>query len=255
MYHLGLKLFSVNTDLLQPAAALLEEGVFSYIELYAPPQMFSATINVWKSLTCPWVIHAPHFGNGVNLADSTLKKANETALLDSRRFADALHATSIIVHGGFGGSLDEVCQQITELRDGRFILENTPRYGIDGQICVGYTPEHMKFAVDSGAFTGFVLDMGHAVYAANALHEEIVAYLERFIKLGPSMLHVADGEWNETRDVHHRIGRGNFDLATMCALLPAQARMTLEIPRDSGMKLQDAKEDAIAFRRLLPAAC
>lgn len=253
MYNLGLKLFSVNTDMLQPAAVLLAEGVFSYVELYSPPQTYAATVNTWKSLSCPWVIHAPHFGNGVNLADPLLKKANAAALQDSRRFADALNTPHIIVHGGFGGNLEEVCQQIADLQDGRFILENTPQYGTGGQLCVGYTPEHIKLAMNSGAFAGFVLDMGHAVYAANALNEGALSFLKRFLQFNPCMMHIADGVWNETKDVHHRIGQGDFELAAMCALLPSQARLTLEIPRDATRQLQDAKEDALVLRRLFLA--
>ena len=101
--------------------------------------------------------------------------------------------------------------------------------------------------MNSGAFAGFVLDMGHAVYAANALNEGALSFLKRFLQFNPRMMHIADGVWN-------RIGQGDFELAAMCALLPGQARLTLEIPRDAARQLQDAKEDALALRRLFLAA-
>lgn len=235
----------------RPAADLLAEGTFNYIELYTPPQTYIQTIDIWKNIPCPWIIHAPHFGHGVNLADSKCRQANVMALCDAQRFADRLHAPHIIVHGGFGGSLEETCQQVIALHDTRFILENTPQYGIDGQQCVGYTPEHISFAKKSGAFSGFVLDLGHAIYAANALKKEPLNFLRRFLKLSPYMLHISDGDWAGIKDVHHRIGQGNFNLYNICALLPKKARLTLEVPRDRGKRLEDSREDALALWQLL----
>ena len=69
MYKLGLKLWSINTDYYyDEAIRLYNDGVFDYIELYVLPDSFD-TIKKWEKLKIPFTVHAPHFNQGINLAD------------------------------------------------------------------------------------------------------------------------------------------------------------------------------------------
>jgi deoxyribonuclease-4 len=249
----GLKLFSTNQDLAQEADRAVREGHFSFVELYAVPGSFQETAPVWTSFSFPFVVHGPHHGAGVNLANAARREENRRLLADARRFADVLEAPCIIVHGGFGGTLEEVAEQIAALRDDRFALENTPKLGIQGEACISFTPEHLQTALASGVFAGSVLDVGHAIYAANSLGEPWEAFLRRFLALRPLLFHLSDGDSRAEKDLHVSIGQGDFDLRRILELLPKEARITLETPRAPGTGLRDALQDCQVLRRYLYA--
>ncbi len=68
MYKIGLKLWSRNTDYYyDEAIRLYNDGVYDYIELYVVPNM-TDTIEKWKKLDIPFIVHCPHFAHGFNLA-------------------------------------------------------------------------------------------------------------------------------------------------------------------------------------------
>lgn len=68
MYKIGLKLWSINTDYYyDEAIRLYNDGVYDYIELYVVPNM-TDTIEKWKKLDIPFIVHCPHFSHGFNLA-------------------------------------------------------------------------------------------------------------------------------------------------------------------------------------------
>ncbi len=255
MVKLGLKLFSTNTNLCKDATRLLDAGLFAYIELYVPPHTFADTCAVWQSLACPFIIHAPHFKHGVNLSDPALAAQNRELLADSFRFADALHAPHIIVHSGFGGTVESMCQQAKALQDTRLVLENTPVEGTGGQACTVYSPAHIAAAMASGAFGGSVLDFGHALCAANALGIAPMPFVEEYMALRPALYHISDGHYQGVRDVHLGIGEGDFPLAQLLALLPsssaAHTLLTLETPRQNMYSLSEAEKDAHALLALL----
>ena len=249
----GLKLFSDNTDLVKEADRAVRANYFSFVELYAIPGSFKETAHVWRAYSFSFVVHGPHHGAGVNLADASRRKENCRRMADALRFADALNAPCIIVHGGFGGPLEEVVDQIAAMRDDRFILENTPKVGLNGESCTGYTPEHLQIAIGSGVFASCVLDVGHALYAANSLNEPWEAFLRRFLALRPVLFHLADGDSKSEKDVHVSIGKGDFDLRGILALLPNEARITLETPRAPNTGLRDVIQDSDAIRRYFNA--
>ncbi|MDR0467096.1 MAG: sugar phosphate isomerase/epimerase, partial [Deltaproteobacteria bacterium] len=247
------KLFSTDAALAGEAAQAVRENYFSFIELYAVPGSFQETAQVWKSFSFPCIVHGPHFGAGVNLADAARKDENRRKMEDALRFADALNAPYVIVHGGFGGPLEELVEQTAAMRDDRFILENTPKLALNGETCTAHTPEHLQTALGSGVFAGCVLDVGHALYAANSLNEPWEAFLRRFLALRPVLFHLSDGDGRSEKDVHASFGKGDFDLRGILALLPKGAKITLETPRSHGTGLRDAIQDSVAIRRYLPS--
>lgn len=222
----------------------MRDGLFAYIELYTVPQSYERSIALWKRLLpLPFIIHAPHFGHGANLSDSGAFEQNTLILREAMKFADALKSDYIIVHGGFGGDTAEVIRQVSFLRDKRFVLENIPVVGLDGQRCSSYTPQHMAEATSSEAFAGFVLDMGHAVCMANSLSMDWREAVAQFVQMEPVMYHLSDGDLASERDAHYHIGQGNFPIAEMLDFIPEDSLLTLETPKDLKLGLLEARQD------------
>ncbi len=68
MYKIGLKIWSINTDYYyDEAIRLYNDGVYDYIGLYVVPNT-TDTIEKWKKLDIPFIVHCPHFAHGFNLA-------------------------------------------------------------------------------------------------------------------------------------------------------------------------------------------
>lgn len=244
MTYLGLKLFASNTHLVSDAQQLLEEGVFSHIELYVPPCTYVNNIHRWQECACEYVIHAPHWGHGINFSDPELVKSNRVYMEDAQRFADSLRAQYIIVHGGFGSTIEEVVRQLSALQEPRLAIENVPCHGCDGQKTTVNTPEHVAMLLREGAVQHSVLDVGHAIYAANALSVAWETLVEAYVELHPQLFHLSDGDIHASADVHKSIGVGTFDLKKILRYLPHHARITLETPRLDAYSLTEAKEDA-----------
>lgn len=244
----GIKLFSTNLDLLPFVHALEPGAPFAFVELYVIPGSFASNAAAFVDLPLPVVIHSPHFAQGVNLADASLRKENRRRMEDSFRFADMFDAPWIIAHGGMSGTMEEYIDQVREMNDQRIIIENLPIVNLIDEPSVGCTPEDVVLAMESGAFGGFVLDVGHAICAAASLETPWEAYLERFLELSPCMFHIADGDVKSEKDMHLSLGRGNYDWDYIFAKLPQQAFVTLETPRDPARGLADSEGDALFLR-------
>ncbi|MBR2158459.1 MAG: hypothetical protein IJ964_00665, partial [Campylobacter sp.] len=62
-YKIGLKLWSLNENYIEPAKELYECGKYDYIELYTVPnslQMLPLWQNLAKDCGVKFAIHAPH---------------------------------------------------------------------------------------------------------------------------------------------------------------------------------------------------
>jgi len=250
-YKFGLKLWSTNLNYFGEAERLFKENVFQYIELYAVPGSFKAHKNIWNKLKCPYVIHAPHYKNGVNLSEKKDRIKNLELINDSLYFADMLDANEIILHGGVNGDINETISQIKGIHDSRLVIENKPYFGLEeGQICVGSTPEEIKKIIKE-ANVGFCMDIGHAVYSANAHKKPPMDYLKLFLASSPIMYHVTDGDITATRDTHEHIGKGNFPLKDMLKLIPSNSRITIETEKSSNKDLDDFVSDIEMIRKVI----
>lgn len=251
----GLKLFSTNLDLLPFVRALEPGAPFAFIELYVIPGSFAANATAFTGLSLPVIIHSPHLANGVNLADASMRRVNRKLMEDSFRFADMFDSSWIIAHGGMSGTMEEYVEQVREMNDHRIIIENLPLVNLIDEPSVGCTPEDVTFAMESGAFGGFVLDVGHALCAAATLKTPWEAYLERFLALDPCMFHIADGDVRSEKDMHLSLGYGNYDWDRILAKLPQRALVTLETPRDPARGLADSERDALFLRDRATGLC
>ena len=247
MYKFGLKLWSTNNNYVKEAVRLFEQGVYQYIELYAARHTFEASVHVWKKLHIPFVIHAPHSYGGLNFAEKQSRKENELLFDETRQFADTLKADIIIVHPGIVGDIGEAIHQLKEINDSRIVIENKPYYTLKGEICNGSSHDEVKFILDqTGA--GFCLDIGHAICAANSRGKDPLDYVRQFFQLSPKIHHLSDGDYHGTKDEHRHLGKGNFNLRDLLALIPRDSLVTLETEKDFADNLEDFKGDVAVIR-------
>jgi len=242
MRSYGLKLWSVNLNYLKEAARLYDAGFYGYIELFVVPGSYHTHAGLWAALDIPFVIHAPHFDKGMNLSRRDSWATNSLLAKETVKYADALHAHTIIFHPGVAGSLDETVDQLRRIDEPRIVVENKPYYGFNDVVCVGSSPEEMEF-VAKNAGVGFCLDIGHAFCAANARNIEPISYLKRFLSLQPKMFHLTDGCYHGLYDRHDHLGAGDYDLGKIMGLLPRDAVITVETDKCFKDTLDDFAQD------------
>lgn len=248
MYQIGLKLWSTNTDAyLREAERLYADGIFSYIELYVVPGTLEC-LPAWKKLQIPFIIHNAHFMQHFNLADRERAENNRKIYEETRRFADALNARWIIFHGGIDGSIEETACQLAAFREPRALIENKPFRALPnrmgGNFCRGYDIAELKKAMDASG-CGFCLDFGHAVCAANSLHQEPYSYIEELMTLNPAMYHLTDvNDMTSEYDSHPHLGQGGLSLGRIFSLLPEKAVITIETQKNSRESLNDFSADS-----------
>jgi deoxyribonuclease-4 len=241
--RIGLKLHSTNTDLIPEAEFIYKDGYFDFIELYIIPDSYEESISSWQGLNVPYVIHAPHSFQGVNFAQSHKWETNQRAFREAQRFADTLGSNIIIVHGGHDGSFDETLRQLKLLKDRRIALENKPKVGLHGEVCVGWSPEEFQLAIDNGVIGNTVLDFGHALYASNSAGIDSMKFIRMLLSFNPKIFHITDGNVTSEKDMHLNFGEGNLHISDFMKRIPHGSSVTLETPRDQTGGLKDFKKD------------
>lgn len=242
-FKVGLKLYSINTDLILEAESLWHKDFFQYIELYTIPGSYSSTHKKWQTCHIPFVIHAPHSLHGMNLSWASQWEQNLTRFKEAQEFADMLNVDRIVVHGGHTGSIVETIRQVGEFSDSRVFLENKPKVGINNEACVGWSPDEFQLASASGVFKGFVLDFGHAACAALSVGKRTMDFVNEFIKFKPGIFHLSDGDCYSEKDTHYHLGTGTLALKKFVCVVPKDSYLTLEVPLDSEEGLQEFVED------------
>ncbi len=241
-FRTGLKLYSTNTDLI-PEAILLKNKYLDFVELYIIPGSYDKTINSWKEFDVPFVIHAPHTGHNVNIANNEMRKFNIEIYQEVRCFCDALKSPHIIVHGGSNGILEEMIFQLKMIGDDRIILENKPMKGLNGESCQGCSPEDFNIVFASGALHAMALDFGHAIYYAACCNLDYREVIESFMSFSPQIFHLSDGYYDSYTDVHLNLGKGKFNIKELLNYVPKGSKLTIETPRVSHNNLNEFAED------------
>lgn len=243
LIYLGLKLWSINKNYVNEAKSLFEKGYCKYIELYVVPGSYNEYIKLWKGLNIPFVIHAPHYREGMNLANKANEKQNFKLVEETKKYADALNAEIMIFHPGIAGDTEETARQIKKINDKRVVVENKPYFALDDNlICNGYSPHEIKRIIDYSG-VGFCLDIGHAICTANAFKTDIKEYLEYFISLNPRMFHLSDGDYSGVYDSHLHFGDGSFNINFLLSKLPEKSLVTIETIKNSSENLNDFIQD------------
>ncbi|MCK4650916.1 sugar phosphate isomerase/epimerase [Candidatus Babeliales bacterium] len=245
MFKYGLKLWSTNKNYIKDAISLYENNFYDYIELFSVPDSFKNNISLWKNLKIPYVIHAPHSAVGLNFAKKESFKKNLKLAYEAKRFADELNSDIIIFHPGIDGDINQTVFQLNKIFDERIVVENKPYFGlVDDLVCVGNSPEQINFIMEKTG-VGFCLDIGHAIYSANAQKVEPFSYLKEFVKLSPKIFHLCDGDFNGIYDQHKHFGKGNFNFEKIFKILPENAYISVETEKSFKDSLNDFEEDII----------
>ena len=241
--NIGLKLYSTNSDLIPAVRDLDEENQFDYIELFVVPGSSEEHLNKWQGLSTDFVIHAPHSLYGVNLASRAQWQSNRKIFEEVLAFSDELGSSLIIVHGGVDGSFEETLYQISLLDDPRIVLENKPRKGINGEQCIGWSPDEFDKAMRAGKLNGMALDFVHAACAAYYNQTSFRSFVDGFLRLQPRIYHLADANAASAVDNHLNFGQGSMELEFILSRIPADALVTLETPRRDPNSLNDFLND------------
>ena len=245
--RVGLKLWSTNGSYFDEAVRVIRGGHCQFVELFSVPGSFGETIAVWERLQketqIEFVVHAPHFVSGLNLSDPSAWPRNRELATEAFRFADVLGCDMVVFHPGVGGRLDETIRQVSLLDDPRFVIENKPKTGLNGEVCVGYAPAEIE-RILAETRCRFCLDFGHAIYAANAVGTQPLVFIDGFLPLKPDLYHLTDGDFAGRRDVHDRYGHGSFPLPDLIARIPHRAMVTNEAKRGADNRLDDFVDDA-----------
>jgi deoxyribonuclease-4 len=241
----GLKLWSINTDLIDQAFNLIDEKVFDYIELMVIPD---SEINPFL-IDVPYIIHIPHEKFGVNIGDPAEKEYSLQKINESITWADRLNARYLILHAGHG-SMRHATDLLREVSDSRLLIENMPKVGLGGEAMIGYSPAQIEGLIGDSNM-GLCLDFGHAVKAAVSLGVNYKEYVQGFMGLEPKVFHVSDGTLSEERDEHLGIGEGeyDFDFLLRCVEYSLFRLVTIETPTNNSNFLEDDVKNVIAINK------
>jgi len=238
----GLKLGSNDYNYTEDIFYFYNNGYFQYIELFAVPQSFNNTIDYWKQFSIPFIIHAPHSFAGMNLSLPQDRQKNKIMLQETFKFSDSLKADYVIFHSGVNGNIEETINQLNPYIDSRCLIENKPMKGLNGEKCLGSTPEELTFIINE-LKTGFCLDFGHAICTANSLRKNPFDYFKDFLAFEPKLYHLTDGDYKSEKDTHFHYGKGSFPLKELFKLIPENAKVTNEAKHESDISLNDFRDD------------
>jgi len=251
MFKIGLKLWSTNKNYVKEAERLFDQGYCQYIELFAVPNTYDDYAVNWKNVNVPFVIHAAHSTNGgLNLSNPEMFKLNMALTLEAQKYADLLCSEFVIFHSGINGNIAETSRQINLINDSRFVIENKPYFGLVGDnrcVCVGCLPEEILY-LKNNCNIKFCLDIGHAVYAANALKKDKINFIDEFIELRPVMYHLSDGNWLGVNDDHEKLGNGSFRFDQILRLLSKGSIVTIETKHIHKDSLDDFMKEVLFLR-------
>jgi len=225
--QLGLKLGSNDKNYTEDILSFFKNGYFQYIELFAAPDSFNKTIDYWKQFKIPFGIHAPHSFAGMNLSIPEDREKNKIMIQETFKFADALNGEYIIFHSGVNGRIEETVNQLKPFIDTRCLVENKPLIGLNGEKCLGATPEEIDCIINE-LHTGFCFDFGHAICTANTLKKRPLDYIKEFHKFNPCLYHLTDGDYASEKDTHLHYGKGTFPLNEILNMVPDGAKITNE---------------------------
>lgn len=253
MIHIrfGLKLWSINTDLIEDAYNLVKSDVFQYVELTPIP---CTNVEPFLKYDLPYVIHVATENSSVNIADRNKRNFNLTVIKECGRWAYMLNAKHMILHPGYN-SLSGTKDFLDGINDRRILIENMPKVGIKGEDMSAYLPSHINELM--GEKFGFCFDINHAMKAAISLHKDYKQFASKFIMCKPKVIHVSDGHLDNEKDEHLRIGKGDYDIGFFAELISrcGPEYVTIECQRLSNT-LNESVEDLQAltkhFRKDLP---
>lgn len=229
---IGIKQFANNLEAYKENLIKYKD-LYDYIELYVYPDKMEE-LPKWAELKekygIKFTIHAPHFSQGINLAEKSYFEYNKKIYEQTDTYAKILDAEYTVVHGGMDGNVKEIVRQLKLIRPYKMRIENKPFVAPrnpDTMVCRGATVEEIKYIMDNYGCE-FNFDIGHAFCSAVSQNIDQFEYMDEFLKLNPSSYHLSDGNFNDRTDNHYHIGFGDYDWSKILLKLDKNLNWTLE---------------------------
>jgi len=203
-----------------------------------------------KQFSIPIVIHAEHYGFGVNYADKSKLEFNLKSINFARKIADLINAKKIIAHPGVIEKGNANCSEenaisfLKSIDDKRILIENLPLREMDKNITsLSVLPEETeKFMKKTGK--GFCFDINHAIIG---LPEGDYDFIKAYIKLNPRHYHLGGQKNNSYYDAHLSLSESDLDLYKILNQYPKDAEITLETTSN----IKDKEEDLKIIREVI----
>jgi len=239
-YRIGLKIYTSNMESFRKLREFYEKKIINYVELYIVPEVIDTqSLDILKEI--PVIFHAPNINHDFNLRDEN--QVLEESLNTLREISNYLNEKKVIFHPGLESGEDDIEHIIATLKelaqDYDIVLENMPKKPIKGNrnlIASNYN-EFADIVKETGV--KFCVDIGHAIYSANHYEEDALDYILRFIKLGPFMFHLGDGDFSNLSDVHKHFTEGDFPLKKIVEMIPYGSTITIETPKSDFVLLSE----------------
>ncbi|MFW9868426.1 MAG: GNAT family N-acetyltransferase [Candidatus Thorarchaeota archaeon] len=253
-YRIGVKIFTVNQESFGKLKEFYEKKIIDYVELYIVPGVVDKkSLDILKEI--PIIFHAPNINHGFDLRERN--PVFEESLNTLKAISEYLGEKMVIFHPGLERGEDDIkhiTATLKELRqDYDIILENMPKKPIKGHrgIIASHHDEFEKIVKDTGS--KICIDIGHTICSANHYQVDALDYIQRFVDLGPFMLHIGDGVYSSRSDVHKPLTEGDFPLAKIVALIPPASTITLETPKTDFVLLSEDLENLQRLKNLIRA--
>lgn len=249
----GLKLWSIDTEMLEEAVNLVETDVFQYIEL---KMILGSKVEPFAKKDIPFVLHAPTDDDGFGI----YKTKKEDIIDKCMDWAKKLNAKHIIFHPK--ENFEEITKHLStiakinaEIQPELILIENLPMISLKNKR-MPYCSSFEIQALLQKSSLGFCFDFSHAIktYAAlmdrHGIEIKYKTYLGLYMDLGPAMFHICDGDVQNIYDEHKHFGDGNFDLKYIkdCIEESKSKMATIEITRKNG--LEDDVKNLEYFKNL-----
>jgi sugar phosphate isomerase/epimerase len=252
----GLKLGLHEAKLAVAAREIWDGGVYGFLELYVPLDADPEDASHWAWFDGPLVLHAPHAFGGFNFASRELAAGNSRCLAKLDELHRRMRPKFMVFHPGLDGEKGEMFRQIGELAKNHpdlhrlMLIENKPRLGLRGEICLGASPGEMR-EILSGTGCGFCLDVRHALAYAAWAGLDWCGVVRDFAAISPRLWHAADGRMADRTDSHLHIGDGDLPWAQIGAFWSHDAMVTLECAKEPSLCLSDFSADLTRLKACL----
>lgn len=241
MIRYGLKLRSDNAPWFPEARQLFGSKRFDFIELAHTPDVPFDEAGLEPLRGIPMTVHAP---TGHGFHEFVIGEAQLAIWRDTRRIADAVESTVIVLHPGQAHTIGSFFENLGKIDDPRILIENMAGLDVNGKVMFGQRIEDLVAIKETH---GICLDIEKAVKAAAYQEMDWMEYLAECIRLlQPSYVHVSGGDAGSPVDEHRDLWDSTYDLANVKRMLERDATrqdvsMVFEVPKKDGALDNDMK--------------
>lgn len=236
MVEFGLKLWSINSDLIHLATETIDETDFSYVVIMPVHQSHNPAMFENLPIKLVHVTSEKFDFNPGLLANQELNNEILKYNLEWGRYFDI---DGFIVHPGFG-DFETSKMFFKNIKNDKILIENMPRVGLNGEPMVGSKFEELVSLTQG---KGSCVDLAHTFKSAITFNIDPYQFLKDLMLLKPKVIHLSDTSPNTLFDEHKVIKRKSFiDFSKVCEIIrfqPSIKYLTIEIPRKNPKSFVD----------------